>query len=47
MGPIFLLDMGVVILVVGPASGKLHRLFPLGKVSQEMMIEELGAVKPS
>lgn len=29
MGPVFLFYMGVVILVIGPASGKLYWLFSL------------------
>ena len=42
--------MCVIILVIGPASGELHRLFSVGKVFQKMIVEELRAVvaiKPS
>ena len=41
MGPVFLFDMGVVILVVGPAPGKLYGLFSPGKVPHKMIIEKL------
>ena len=44
MGPVFLFDMGVIVFVVRTASGELDRLFSLGKVSQKVVIEELGAV---
>jgi len=36
--------MGVVIFVVGPASGELDREFPLGKMAQEVVIEKLRPV---
>jgi len=42
MGPVFLFDVGVVILFVGPASGKLDLLAPA--VAQKMIVDELGAV---
>jgi hypothetical protein len=44
MGPVFLFDMGVIVFVVSTASGELDGLFSLGKVSQEVVIEKLGAV---
>jgi hypothetical protein len=44
MGPVFLFDMGVIVFVVSTASGELDGLFSLGKVSQEVVVEELGAV---
>ena len=44
MGPVFLFDMGVVVFVVGPASGELDRLFSFGKVSLEMIVEELSSI---
>jgi hypothetical protein len=44
VGPGFLFDMGVVIFVVGSASGELDGLFSLGKVSEEGGIEELRSV---
>jgi hypothetical protein len=36
--------MGVVIFVIGPASGELDRMFSLGEVSDEGPVEELTAV---
>jgi hypothetical protein len=44
MGPVFLFDMGVIVFVVGTASGELDGLFSLGKMSEEVVIEELGSV---
>jgi hypothetical protein len=44
VGPVFLFDMGVVVFVVGSATGKVDGLFSLGKVSQEVVIEELGPI---
>jgi hypothetical protein len=49
MGPVFLFDVGVIVFVIGSASGELDGAFSLGKVSEEMVIEELRsviAVKP-
>jgi hypothetical protein len=44
VGPVFLFDVGVIVFVVGSASGELDGLFSLGKVSQEVVIEEFGSV---
>jgi hypothetical protein len=44
VGPVFLFDMGVVIFVIGPASGELDGLFSLGEVFGEGSVEELMAV---
>jgi hypothetical protein len=44
MGPVLLFDVGVIVFVVSTASGELDGLFSLGKVSQEVVIEKLGAV---
>jgi len=44
MGPVLLLHMGVIVLVVGPASGELDRVSSVGKVTQEMVVEKLRAV---
>ena len=44
MGPVFLFDVGVIVFVVGTASGEADGLFSLDKVSQEVVIEEFGAV---
>jgi hypothetical protein len=44
MGPVFLFDMGVIVFVVSSASGELDGLFSFGKVSLEVIIEELSAV---
>ena len=49
MGPVFLFDVGVIVLVIGSASGELDGTFSLGKVSHEVVIEKLRsviAVKP-
>jgi hypothetical protein len=42
MGPVFLLDVGVVILVVAPASGENNA--PLCKMPHKMIVQELGAI---
>jgi len=44
MGPVFLFHMGVIVLVIGPASGKLYGLISLVKVPHQMPIQELRAV---
>src|SRR5512141_1300304 len=44
MGPVLLFYMGVIVLVVRPASGKLHGFVSLVKVSHQMPIQELRAV---
>jgi hypothetical protein len=36
--------MGIVVFVIGPASGELDGLFSLGKVSWKVLIEELTSV---
>ena len=49
MGPVFLFDMGVIVLVIGSASGEADGTFSLGKMAQEMMVEKLRsiiAIKP-
>ena len=49
MGPVFLFDMGVIILMIGSASGEADGTFSLGKMAQEMMVEKLRsiiAIKP-
>jgi len=42
--PVFLFDMGVVVFVVGPASCELDGSFSFGKVSEEVIVEELASV---
>ena len=44
MSPVFLFDMSVIVFVVGTASGEVDGLFSLDKVSQEVVVEKLGAV---
>ena len=44
VGPVFLFDVSVIIFVIGTASGELDGLFSLGKMSEEVVIEELGSV---
>jgi hypothetical protein len=44
MSPVFLFDMGVVIFVIGAAAGEVDGLFSLGEVSEEVVVEEFGAV---
>ena len=44
MGPVFLFYMCIIILMICPATGKLYPLWSFGKMSQEMIIEELSAV---
>ncbi len=44
MGPVFLFDVSVVIFVIGAATGELNGVFPFGKMSQEVIIEEFGSI---
>ena len=44
MSPVFLFYMGIVIFVIGSASGELDGLFSFGKVPLEVIVEELTAV---
>ena len=44
MGPVFLFYVGVIIFMIGTASGELDGLFSLGKMFEEVVIEELGSV---
>ena len=44
MGPVFLFHMGVIILVIGSASGEADGAFSLGKVTKEMVVEKLRSV---
>ena len=44
MGPVFLFDVGVVIFVIGAATGELDGGFSLGEVSEEVVVKEFGAV---
>jgi hypothetical protein len=43
MGPVFLFDVGVIVFMIGPASGKLYGLLSL-KVLHQMPVQELPAV---
>ncbi len=38
MGPVFLFDMGVVLIVVSAAAGKLDGFFSLGEVAEEVVV---------
>lgn len=44
MGPVFLFYMGVIILMIGSASGKLDGVIPLSEVSHQGPVKEFGAV---
>jgi hypothetical protein len=44
MGPVFLFDMGIIILVIGLASGEADGAFSVGKVAKEMVVEKLRSV---
>ena len=44
MSPVFLFYVGIVIFVIGSASGELDGLFSFGKVSEEMIVEELPSI---
>jgi hypothetical protein len=44
MGPVFLFYVSVIIFVVGTASGEVDGLFPLSKMFEEVVIEELRSV---
>ena len=44
MGPVFLLHMGVIVLMIGPASSKLNGFVSLVKVLHQMPIQELPTV---
>ena len=44
MSPVFLFDVGVVVFVIGSASGELDGLFSFGKVPLKVMVEELASI---
>jgi len=44
MGPVFLLNMGIIVFMIGAASGELDRFIPFGKVSEEVIIEKLASI---
>jgi len=44
MSPVFLFDMGVVLFVVGAATGELDGLFSEGEVAEEVVVEEFASV---
>ena len=44
MSPVFLFDMGVIIFVIGTATGKVDRAISLGEVFEEVIIEEFAAI---
>ena len=44
MGPVLLFYMGVIVLMIGPGSGKLHGFVSLVQVLHQMPIQELRAV---
>ena len=44
MSPVLLFHMGVIIFVIGSASGELDGLFSVGEVSEEVIVEELAAI---
>ena len=44
MGLVFLFYVSVIIFVVGTASSELDGLFSLGKIFEEVVTEEFGAV---
>ncbi len=44
MGPVFLFDMSIVLIVVGAAAGELDGLGSLGEVAEEVVVKEFGSV---
>ena len=44
VGPVFLFDMSVVLFVVGAAAGELDGIGSLVEVTEEVVVEEFGAV---
>jgi len=44
MGPVLLLNVGIIVLMVRTGSSKLNRLDSIGKVAQEVIIDELSAI---
>jgi len=44
MRPVFLLNMGVIIFMVQPASSKTHRFSAFGPIAFQRIIEKLAAV---
>ena len=44
MGPVFLFDVSIVVFMIGSASGELDGLFSFGKVSLEVIVEELASI---
>ena len=43
-GPVFLLNMGVVVFLVRPGTGKFDFRVAIGEVAQEMMVQKLRAI---
>ena len=41
MSPVFLFDVGVIVFVIGPASGKTDGVLSMREVAVEVVIEEL------
>ena len=44
LSPVFLFDVSVVIFLVGPGASELDRILTVLKVTDEVPIEELGAI---
>ena len=44
MSPVFLFYMGIVVFVIGSASGELDGLFSFDKVPLEVIVEELTSI---
>ena len=44
MSPVFLFYVGVIVFMIGTASGELDGAVSVGKMSHQVVVEELGAV---
>jgi len=44
MRPVFLFNVGIVVFVISPATGEVHRFFAVYKMALEMIIEKLAAI---
>src|SRR5208283_4073141 len=44
MRPVFLFYMGIIIFVIGSTAGEVDRLFTIGKMAVQMIIEELTTI---
>ena len=44
MGPVFLIDVGIVVFVISPAAGETYGLFTIRKMAEQVIIEKLTPI---